>query len=119
MKKTKRNYFFILLILLSIIIYQIGKESLFEEGSYIGTGVGYTSEIVIKVTTDNKRILDIEVISQDENPEIANIVYPLLISSSKINNGKNIDVITGATLTSQGFIDALNEALMKAKGNNQ
>lgn len=116
MKIQKKYIIFIILILFSMILYQFRKESIFNEGIYTGTGDGYTSEIILKVETDSRKILEIEVVSENENPEIGNIVYPLLIADAKTNNGENIDVITGATLTSQGFIDALKEALSKAKG---
>lgn len=115
MKKKIFTAFFILLIVFSVLYYELISSIKYSEGEYAGSGRGYLSEIKVKVTTGKKIIKDIEIISEDENPEIAKIVYPLLIEKIKSSNDSDIDIITGATLTSEGFIEAVNDALRQAE----
>lgn len=115
MKKRIFTALFILLIIFSVLYYELVSSIKYYEGEYAGTGRGYLSEIKVRVTTGKKVINEIEIISEDENPEIAKIVYPLLIEKIKSSNNADIDIITGATLTSEGFIEAVNDALIQAE----
>lgn len=115
MKQKIFTAVFILLIFFSVLYYELSSSIKYNEGEYEGSGRGYLSEIKVKVTTGKKMIENIEIISEDENPEIAKIVYPLLIEKIKTSNDADIDIITGATLTSEGFIEAVNDALSHAE----
>ena len=115
MKKKIFTAVFILLIIFSVLYYELVSSIKYHEGEYSGEGRGYLSDIKVNVTTGKKVIENIEIVSEDENPEIAKIVYPLLIEKIKTSNSADIDIITGATLTSEGFIEAVSNALGQAE----
>lgn len=119
MNKKFFTVVFILLIIFSVLYYELVASIKYLEGEYIGKGSGYLSTINVKVITDKKSIKEIYIISEDENPEISKIVYPILIEKIKSSNDADIDIITGATLTSRGFIEAVKHALTQAERLNK
>lgn len=79
-----------------------------------GTGVGKHGDITVAVTFDEGRITDIKVVKNQENPVLAKKVFTDLKDHVVQSNSANLDVISGATFSSKGFLDAVKDAAKKA-----
>lgn len=94
------------------------KEILYKEGKFEGTGKGHHGPIRVVVTTDEYNIKDIEIIEEYEMPELAEIVYEKLPKKVISRNSVDVDVVSGASYTSKGLLEAITNALNKAKIEN-
>lgn len=79
-----------------------------------GTGVGKHGDMTVAVTFDAGKITDIKVVSEKENPILAKKVYTDLKSDIIASNSVDLDVISGATFSSKGLLDAVADAAKKA-----
>mgnify|MGYP002870148775 CR=1 FL=1 len=90
-------------------------EIQYKPGSYINEAEGYYSTLIVKVTVDESRILDIEIVSHEEPELLSDIVFKRLPPMMKKKNTHDVDVISGATYTSRALIEAVGKALEQAK----
>lgn len=79
-----------------------------------GTGVGKHGDVTVAVTFDAGKIKDIKVVKEQENPVLAKKVYTDLKDAVVQQNAVDVDVIAGATFSSKGFLDAVEDAAKKA-----
>lgn len=75
-----------------------------------GTGVGKHGDITVAVTFDEGRITDIKIVKNQENPVLAKKVFTDLKDHVVQSNSADLDVISGATFSSKGFLDAVKDA---------
>lgn len=94
------------------------KKPIYKEGVYEGIGEGHAGIIKIELVTDKYNIKDIKIVEDSEIPIIAEIVYKKIPKQVIKKNSGEVGVVTGATLTSKGLIQAINDALKKAKIDN-
>ena len=83
------------------------------EGQYVGTGDGM-SVVNVRVTMDGDAISEIEVIDSFETPRIGSLAIEQVPAAIIDAQSTEVDVVAGATRTSQGIIAAVNEALAQA-----
>lgn len=88
-----------------------------NDGAYTGTGKGYNGDITVQVTFRDKRISDITVTSQSETRTVSDSALKKVPQYIQSGNSLNVDVSTGATLTSKGVIAAVSDAVKQAGGN--
>ena len=79
-----------------------------------GTGVGKHGDITVAVTFDAGKILDIKIVKNAENPILAKKVFTDLKDQVVALSSTDVDLISGATFSAKGFIDAVNDAAKKA-----
>ena len=79
-----------------------------------GTGVGKDGDIKVQVTFDANKIQSIKVLSQNENPVLAEKVFTDLKDNVVKTNSTDLDAISGATFSSKGFLAAVKDAAKKA-----
>ena len=72
-----------------------------------GTGVGKDGDIKVQVTFDANKIQSIKVLSQNENPVLAEKVFTDLKDNVVKTNSTDLDAISGATFSSKGFLAAV------------
>ena len=84
---------------------------------YIGVGKSdIGGEIKVKVTMDGDKIAKIEVLSNNETPAFFSKVDPALTDAIVAANGTaGVDTVAGATCSSKGIIEAVNDALSQIK----
>lgn len=87
----------------------------FKDGVYEGIANGFGPNLTLEVTIHNNILIDISVISHNEKNE-RYYGPPMNIIPKEIIDKQNTDVdtISGATLTSNGIIKAVKDALSKA-----
>ena len=79
-----------------------------------GTGIGKHGDVTVAVTFDNGRIQDIKIVKEQENKVLAAKVYTDLKDAVIATNSADLDVISGATFSSKGLLDAVKDAAKKA-----
>ncbi|MEG0017002.1 MAG: FMN-binding protein, partial [Gordonibacter sp.] len=104
-------------------MYTLGKETDLEEGKsyettpnqYLGKGAGIGGDIVVRVTVNGGKIDNIEVLDHSETPDRGGKALELLQQKALDAQSAQIDVVSGATVTSDAFKAAVEEALSQAK----
>lgn len=91
----------------------------FNPGEYTAFGRGHNGDLPITVSFSEEQILDIFVDSSKESDGIANPAFERI--PEQIINGQtlNIDVISGATVSSQAVLDGVANAVDLAGGNSE
>lgn len=112
--------YMILVLALSVIAYALMTEyrymhPMYNEGEYTGIGNGYHSDIKVKIKTDKYRILSIEILEHQEMPVISEIVFKDIPHRVIRKNSTEIDLVSGATFTSKGLLEAIDDALVEAR----
>lgn len=112
---------FIIITLLAIIILSanhytqgLGKNTETSEDKILGSGEGYKGEIVIQILMDDDNIKGLKAIEFHDTSQVFNEVLKSV--EKDLLSGKTldeIDVISGATDTYHGIIEALEEAFSK------
>ncbi|MFW6134082.1 MAG: FMN-binding protein [Elusimicrobiota bacterium] len=91
-----------------------------KQGKYIGIGQGFVDEIVIEVTFkkippgNRPGITEIKIIESNEVEKYWNPVKNELIDKVIRKQTTEVDGITGATASSRGLLEAINDAREKA-----
>lgn len=86
-------------------------NTILSDGEYIGEGMGFRGKIKVAVTIESEKITDVVVISHREDRKWfnrANRYIPTYIIESQ---STDVDVVTGATYSSLGIIDAVKDAI--------
>ena len=87
-------------------------ENTLAENEYIGVGVSEIGgEVKVKVTMDGDKIAKIEVLSHNEPAGISDSAFNTLPDAIIAANSTQVDVVSGATKTSEALIAAVNDAL--------
>lgn len=89
-------------------------ESGLKDGTYEGTGLGFGDDIIVQVTISGGRMTDISVVSAEgeDKPyykQALSVLDKMLSAQST-----EVDTVSGATLTADGMIEAVADALGKA-----
>lgn len=84
------------------------------DGTYIGTGAGRNGDITLSVTIADGKITQIENISNKETPKYWAEAVKLFDSILAANGTDGVDAVSGATLSSDGILTAVDDALAKA-----
>ena len=94
----------------------------FNPGTYIGVGGGYATmeyggpDLSIAVTFDTVKITAIDIVESGETPMFADMAFNTLIPNVLNTQTYEVDIVSGVTLTSFGFMFALMDAVFQAGG---
>ncbi len=89
-----------------------------DDGIYQGTGTGYSGNITVAVTVKDKQITAIDILSSTDDAEFftrAKKVIDLIIEGQTLD----VDVVSGATYSSNGIINAVKNALTGEKDSGE
>ncbi len=86
-----------------------------QDGKYFGTANGFNGPIAVEVEVKNKRIKKITIIKQNEMQSYWKKVIDILPEKILSKQSISIDVVSSATVSSKGFLNAIMEALKKAR----
>ena len=90
-----------------------------KDGVYTGTGTGYGGDIVVQMTVSGGRMTDIQITSaEDETAAYFNRAKTLVTNILNRQN-TDVDIVSGATYSSQGIIEAVKKAAAKASGTEE
>ena len=82
---------------------------------YIGVGKGFGGDIKVKVTMDGKNIAKIEVLEHGETAGICDAAFAQIPEAVIKAQSTKVDAVTGATFSSKGLIEAIDNALAQVK----
>lgn len=84
-----------------------------KDGVYEGSAQGYQSTIKVSVTVEGGQVSDIEIIGQNDTPQYFERAKSIV---SSIISGQTLDVyaVSGASYSSAGIVNAVNDALQSA-----
>ncbi|MFA5576877.1 MAG: FMN-binding protein [Tissierellaceae bacterium] len=118
---VKKNLLiFVLVIAMTLTLAGCGGEKApeaptYTDGVYEGTGEGKNGEITVSVEVKDGKIASVDILSHDETDGISDPAREQVPASIVEKNSTEVDTVSGATLTSEGIIEAVNEALEKAQ----
>ena len=107
-------------LFLSILILFIScekKQSSLRDGTFIGKGNGRNGPLEVSITVKDGKIVDAEITKDIESPNIADHAKKEIIERFlKDGSTAMLDAVSGATITSNAILDALDEAVAISQG---
>ncbi len=82
-----------------------------EDGIYQGTGVGRNPGIVVNVTIVDGGIEDLELVDYNDSPQYLYPAWENISESIIAQQTLDVDAVSGATQSSDGIMEAINNAL--------
>ena len=87
----------------------------YVDGTYEGTSSGYASNLKVQVLISSGQITDVQVVSHNETPGFFERAIETVPAEIIQSQSTNVDTASGATYTSIGIINAVNDALSSAQ----
>lgn len=84
------------------------------DGKYRGAALGKQDPVTVEVTITGGRIVKVEVLQHGDTPVLSDAAFELLPDEFVEAQSTKVDVVTGATLSSHGMIDAVRAAIASA-----
>ncbi|MGI6193031.1 MAG: FAD-dependent oxidoreductase [Christensenellales bacterium] len=92
------------------------EASKLTAGEYEATAKGHNGPLTLKVTFDENGITAIDVVESVETADIAQSAFDLLFPAIIGQQNIAVDVVTGATFTSNAVLQAVTDAILAAGG---
>ena len=121
MKRLVSPLFLLLLLFAASCSHNDGPEPethVLMDGVWVGSGEGRGGTIIASVEVKDHAVSQVTIVSQSESSfaqETINTLVERAVGREDLLNPE-VDAISGATLTSNGVIGAINMALLEAKG---
>ncbi|MBP3701475.1 MAG: FMN-binding protein, partial [Lachnospiraceae bacterium] len=92
------------------------SDAVYKDGTYTGVGSSAIGgKIEVSVTVSGGKVASVQVVSHNESKDIGAKALDALIGQAVSANGYQIDGISGATATTNGFAAAVQDALAQAQ----
>lgn len=98
-------------------LLNIPEEVIFEPGDYSVSAVGHNGILPMKVELSADRIESIDIDTSGESQGIADVVFKRIPSQIIEGQTLNVDILSGASVTSNGVIDGVAKAVKMAGAN--
>lgn len=82
-----------------------------EEKTLTGSAQGYGGEIIVTVIVDGEDIVSVEATGEDETEGVGSLALDELPDKIAQEDSTDVDSVSGATKTSEGIKQAVNNAL--------
>lgn len=89
-------------------------KGLYTPGTYTGEAQGLHSTIKVEVTVDENTIQSVKVLEQQDTEGISDAVFTTIPDKVVEGQSLKVDVVSGASVSSNGLLDAIADALAKA-----
>ncbi len=89
----------------------VAEAKVAADGVYTGEAKGFKSQIVVELTMKDNAIAALEVKENNDTWMIGGIAANLLVADIVENQSMNLDVVSGATVTSNALMAAVSNAL--------
>lgn len=116
----KRVLFLVVLLTLtfSVVFTGCSKNSTgkgWKDGTYNGKAEGVHGDVEISVEIKKGKIDKINVVSQSETSGVSEVAFEQVPAEIIKKQSTEVETVAGATVSSKAIIDAVNDALSKAK----
>ena len=112
----KKSILCLLLALCMIMTCAFAEAPVYQAGTYEAAAAGFGGDVVVKVTVDEAKILDIQVEGKDETDGIGTKAIDMLPAAMLEQQSADVNAIAGATFTSKAIRLAVQECLDQAMG---
>ena len=89
----------------------------YTAGTYSASTKGFGGDVTVTLTVDSDKITDVVVEGNDETPAVGGAALETLQKEIIDKQSSEIDIVSGATVTSTAVQEATKAALAKAEGN--
>lgn len=86
----------------------------YKDGTYNGSGIGYSGDIHISVTVSEGRITDITITETSDDKAYLEMAKRVIEEVIAGQSTEGVDTVSGATFSSRGILDAIEDALKGA-----
>lgn len=111
MKKARKFLSLLLAVMMVMGLVPAMAESALTDGVYVGTGKGMHSNIEVSVTVTDGKIADVTVNNHGETAGVSDPAIEQIPAAIVAANSADVDAVAGATLTSNGIMEAVKNAL--------
>lgn len=94
---------------------QADSDNVYKNGNFEGSGTGYGGTITVQVTLEDDTITAVSVVSAPGEDSAYLSQGENVINSIISEQSTDVDTISGATFSSTGILEAVNDALSKAE----
>ena len=91
------------------------SDNVYKNGTFEGSGTGYGGTITVQVTLEDDTITAVSVVSAPGEDRAYLSQGENVINSIISEQNTDVDTISGATFSSTGILEAVNDALSKAE----
>lgn len=92
-----------------------GGSDKYNDGAYTGKSEGLKGEITVEVIVSGGKIESIEIPENKETETIFASIREYLVPDVIKANSTDVETVSGATTSSEGVLEAIDNALEKAK----
>jgi uncharacterized protein with FMN-binding domain len=93
------------------------ESGTYKDGTYEGSGTGFRGTVKVSVTIKNSKITNIKILSKQDDESFFRRAKSGVVSAILKKQSTNVDTVSGATYSSNGIIEAVRNALKKARIN--
>lgn len=90
--------------------------SVYTDGTYTGVAKGMNGDVTVEVKVASDKIESVVVTDHKETPGISDPAIENVPSAIVEKNSTEVDIVAGATITSEAIINAVAQAMEKASG---
>lgn len=96
--------------------YASSVQGQYKDGIYEGSGTGFRGgTTTVSVTVENGNISDVQVVSYEDDKPFFSRAEEIVISQIIENQSSDVDTVSGATYSSLGIMEAVENALVQAR----
>ena len=88
----------------------------YTPGTYTGVGAGRNGDITVEVTVNENTIQAVKIVHHDETPGISDGALADIPAAIVATQSLGVDSVSGATVSSEGIVAAVADAITKAGG---
>lgn len=93
------------------------EENIYTPGTYRGIGNGKAGDVTVEVTVSENDIISIKVLKHNDLPKKMNLAKSGIIKNILEEQITEVDVVSEASLSSRGIMQATENALKNARKN--
>ena len=107
----KKTVCLVICVILLAVSFCTLAETAFTAGVFEGTAEGKNGPVTVSVTLSDSEIVSVEVTSHQETPGLSDPALNEIPEQIVAGQSLNVDAVTGATVTSEAILAAVEEAL--------
>lgn len=87
-----------------------------KDGTFTGVAEGHGGPLEVSVTTKDNKITNVKILKHTESPNVGDYVMKFIPAQIVKQQTLGVDAVSGATVTSNGILAAVRQAIKKAGG---
>lgn len=91
------------------------SEKAFTAGTYTASAKGIMSDVTVTMTFDDTSITEVKIDASGETPDIGGVIVDGMIEKILAAQDADVDVVSGATITSDAIIAAAKDCISQAQ----